>query len=899
MHVSHRRITSLQKRSRRRSIVRFLFFALCITQFAEANALDTVRVLETDDSLQVSNDRVQFLVEKDEAGLNVVFQARDGQGHWRNVASQFRPDFQATPDGNAFFNTSVTSRRYAVATLFSTWAVRKQSDDMAVIELSGRAEDSSAITQTITLHDGSDHLHIEVSATLAEPKLDYLLSSLVFNAPAPPDFVHSPTAKRDDPRSGSGRDQVIGDHAFHAPAIILQQDALFVALVPDLDLINRRAVISPDARRTANIPFNKFSTPIEDDKMTMPTALDLNVVSGLTGKPVLSYGMMDFVIGHHVRYQRVNDPSMIRTLSTQDIAFGFDLFLGADTPRGQGYQKVVRHQWKRYGHPLFQQRGHLAMPFEEYVGTVYGIVSKPMDPKIQAPIPGLPDHGVFAKFNIGEAPVGGMVSPLGVLGFGDALWNFEFWNNARDAAGMNYWGRQLDIPFLTDMARRTVNLTLQSPQNRDGFFCLVYRVGERRWVRSSLGPDTAIRTIFAKTDTVYNIPAMSKTAAHLLEYYRQCEQNTAIIAFLSRYADGIIRHVSPQGELPSYYTEDMQPLEDLRLSAQPAATMWFLAELYDIKREPRYLAAAQRIAAYLERDILPQQRWIDLEAYYSCGQNPVGYLADKQQNLPIRGNLSAYWATRGFAALHRVTGKEAHLLAGERAIDYVSFTQACWEPHYVYTAFPFGGFTVDNIDTATWLDARQCEMVAPYIYFGVALGRQDLLERAVAAARSSTVLINLPRHRENNIYRHPNIYGFGLGPENINHEGHNQSAMRTHPGWGECSGIFTGLSDAHRQLGGAYVHLEKQIGVGVDGLRYEGITRDGNQVRVRLADKLTALQKPWDQSRRTMLILDGNSDAEPLFVAINDGEPVKLEGGVRRELPLTIDRRGRISPTVH
>ena len=117
-------------------------------------------------------------------------------------------------------------------------------------------------------------------------------------------------------------------------------------------------------------------------------------------------------------------------------------------------------------------------------------------------------------------PVGGMVSPLGVLGFGDALWNTEFWNNVRDASGMYHWGRKLDMPELVDRAERTINLALQSPQNDAGFFCLVYKAEEKQWLRSSLGPGApgAQYTIFSKQDQFYNVPAMSKTAAHMLEF---------------------------------------------------------------------------------------------------------------------------------------------------------------------------------------------------------------------------------------------------------------------------------------------------------------------------------------------------------------------------------------------
>jgi hypothetical protein len=78
---------------------------------------------------------------------------------------------------------------------------------------------------------------------------------------------------------------------------------------------------------------------------------------------------------------------------------------------------------------------------------------------------------IWLPFERNGQSLGGMVSPLGVLGFGDAVWNFEFWNNVRDASGMYYWGRKSGLPDLVDRARRIINLALLAPRNDAGFFC--------------------------------------------------------------------------------------------------------------------------------------------------------------------------------------------------------------------------------------------------------------------------------------------------------------------------------------------------------------------------------------------------------------------------------------------
>jgi len=839
-----------------------LLLATMLLLMAPASAEWTI--IENPGELRVSNAKIGVvLTQEADQPAGITLTAVDKDGKWQPVCRTLRPDFKKAPAANRLFDTSVTPHRYQASEILTEFSIASRSDKQVKIRMSGQLKDRIVAEQILTLDHEGTSLHVDVSSSLHEPLLDYFLSTWEFLPAGAPDFVHSPTAKKDDPRAGPAVDQVIGDHTFHSPAIVLQKGGLYACMVPDLAMINAHALQSPDARRTQAVARNQFSVPIIDEFYTMPTALDLNAASGLRGQPVFSYGIMDFVVAHHMRYQRVNDASMVRHLAKPEIRYGYDLLVGADMPEGAAFQVAARHIWQRFGQPQFRDEAHLAMPFAEYVRTIYDVVSKPMPPAIQAPVPGFEDHGVFIDFEMNGKPVGGMVSPLGGMGMGDALWNFEFWNNIRDANGMVYWGEKLAMPQLKERGQRIVNLALEAPQNEAGFFPLVYHAASKQWALSSLGPSPSPRSIFDRSAPVYNVPAMSKSAAHLLEFYRRCGKDPRIITYLRPFADSLLARIDERGAIPSYYTPDMKPIADLHYSAQPAATMWFLAEMAGVTGEARYRAGAERIAGYLKKEIIPQQRWIDLEVYYSCGRNPLGYEVDKLQGLPIRGNLSTMWAAKGFKALYQVTRDRMHLEAGAKCADYMSFSQASWDPHYIYTANPFGGCTADNADTATWMDARQCDLVEPFIWYGLALGRQDLVERGIAAARASTVLINHPRHIENGIYPHVNLYGIGLGPENINHEGHNQSAMRTHPSWGECSGIFTGLADAARFTGGGIIDLDHGFAVGTDGVHLS-LEQRGEAVHVTLESRLAMLKQPWDMPYEIELMVRGKS--RPIYL---------------------------------
>ena len=871
-----------------------LLMSLAAAQAAPQHAPE-VTVVQDGPAIQMENGLSRIRIEVDSAGVRQSVYARE-RNSWKLVAESFQAERPFPPAGNRLFDSTVTEYRYLVNEILESAEVESANGQQVRVKLTG-VNDRLSVVQHITLKRGQPDIHFDVAATLkkAPTQLDYLLSCFTFARAGIPSFVHTPSLKYDDSRAGPGRDQVVGDRSFHAPAIILQEAGLFCALVPDLDAINRYRVTSPDARRVMNVKRNKFSVPEERDKYTMPTALDLNVASGLTARPVLSFGLIDSVVSHHIRYQRVNDESMIRRLDASEVRYEFDLFAGAETPANRGYQQISHYHWQKYGRQVFAQQSHQAMPFESYVRLLQDVTLRPLE--VHPAVPGYRDTGSFLFFELDGQQVGGYrnAAPFMV----DNLSNSEFWNNVRDAVGMYYWGKKYRDNRLIDMARRTINLALLAPQNEAGMFPLNYRAAEKKWVRNmfsaSANQHSHLFTHIDKEGDTYNLVAMSKTAAHLLEYYRQCEQDDHILDFVLSYAEGLLQRVDADGSMPSYVSpETGESYPPLTGSAQSASTMWFLAELYGVKQDPRFLAAAERIGDHLIEHVLPRQLWTDLEQYYSCGNKPFDFRGDSEQGQPARGNLSQFWACEGFASLYRATQEDKYLEAGEQCLDYCAFFQCCWDPHFIYTAFPFGGFAVDNADSATMLDARQAEMVEPFAWYGRTLGRQDLLERAVAAARSSVVLINHPRHKENNLYRHTNIYPFGLGPENIDHEGHPQSAMRTSPSWGEGSGVFTGLAEADRELGGAFVDLANNTSVGVDGLRVDHFELDGATLRLQLVNVLAELSTPWDQPYETELRVLGVDKFEKLTVVINGGEPFDATPQALARFPVSVLPNGAV-----
>ena len=875
----------------------FLLGSLTILLWSCKQQESIHEITQDNNRVKIKNSKVKAVFKKENGHVSQIFYAKKND-QWQEVVAAFVPPAKFPSEAVKLFDQDLVAHRYLSNSILSDFSLEVNEKQKTVVTFTG-SKGNVPIKQSITLLGEDDYFHFDVSLTLSDslPKLDYFLSTFTFNLDHAPYFVHTPGLKFDNEDSKQnrfkllpGKDHIIGDRSFHAPAVILQEEGLFAALVPDLNAINENKITSPDARKTIDIGRNKFSVPFEDDKYTMPTGLDLNVMTGLTKRPVITYGYMDNIIAHHIHYQRVNDSSMVRSLNSNEVKYEFDLFVGADIADNRGFQKVTRHQWKKFGKPVFDNRPHLAMPFDEYFRIIDSITFHPMtSPDIDMPLKGYKNTGSWLEWEKDGQKIGGYRSAINW--WNDVMHNSAFWNNARDAQGFWYWGDKLNRPDLIEKGRSIINWCLSAPRNEQGLFALLYTANDKKWGLSFTDPVNKKYQFFLKESDSYDVSTMSKTGAHLLDYYLRIEKDQRIVDYLTPYGNWLLTVIDESGALPSYVNQkDMIASDVLYFSAHPASSMWFLAELYNSTQEKKYLEGAKKISDYLEKEILPEQKWVDMEQFFSCGKKPFEFTRDRWQNQIARGNLALFWAIEGYAALYRATADKNILALGEQCIDYVTFTQACWEPHFIYTAFPFGGFAVDNSDNATNLDARQAEMVRSYIWYGKTLGRQDLLERGVAAARSSVVLINHPRHKANNIYRHTNIYPFGLGPENIDHEAHPQSAMRTHPSWGEGSGVFTGLAEAGRALGGVYIDFEKEMFIGVDGIRVDKAVLQDNEVHLKVTNMLADLTLSWEKSYTTKLHVKGIAPGNYKLI-INGNKPQQVFNKLDLNLTIIINKQ--------
>ena len=862
-------------------------------------ATGQVTVVETDAGLEIANGYAKVILEPGPGGISQTFlAAREGQ--WVPVASAFRPPSpRPTNTTELYLDRSnehgralrvAEPYRIIVPEVLSEMEVTMRGADEARVVLSGETE-IARVTQTIVLRSGESSVHMDVQGELRQdpPRLEYLLSPFEFAAPGTPDFSHAPAYKRSP-------GDVIGDRVFFSPASLVQKDSVFAALVPDLDQINDHVVYAQDARPQKHRWI--FGVPIDSSRISLPAVLDLELSSGMTSAPLLAYGMMDVIAEQHVYWRHENaGGTLVRTLSGNLVRYGMDLLIGADAVPARGYQQTAAFLWQRYGREYVQQPRPQAMPFADYARILYPASFEYKGYTVEHPA-GLPEmvqrdpDGPAAWDSWQQWEAEGV--PMGALRLTAPQWfhlayNTAWWNNVADVTGLYFWGEQLDDPSLVDKAKRIVNLTLSAPQT-GGLFPSLYDLQEHQWKRSMWrfpGPEydpDETRNYWNWQDGDYQTAAASVTAGYLMQVYRTFDPDPRIVAYVRRYGEFLIERMAADGSVPAWFDEDLETRPSMLWNADGGAHAWVLSELFRATGEDRYRQAAERAAQFLVDEVLPTHRWVDFEALYSCAVKAESF-HDTRTGQPPRNAMSMSWALQGFVSLFETTGERRYLDAAEEVADYASLLQTVWAPHFIITAYPFGGFT-SQIGDAEWLDQRDHRFAGILVTLGLLTGRQDLVERGVAAARASFALVTHPRHVENGIYNAP-TFPLGLGPENIDHEGFPQTPLRSGPSWAEVGGLVA-AADVLRQLGGIHVDVERDLAVGVDGLAVREYALEGRTLRIELSRLLSALPVPHGVPYDVVLQVDGLPDEGSYNLVIGNEAPVALTRAQLAAYPITV-----------
>ena len=148
-------------------------------------------------------------------------------------------------------------------------------------------------------------------------------------------------------------------------------------------------------------------------------------------------------------------------------------------------------------------------------------------------------------------------------------------------------------------------------------------------------------------DTGFTIVSVDSTEISMCEDCRRelvgKISNSIDCKIVRRYGGFLLAHMQDNGCVPGWFSADLTPLPSLLWNADGGAHIWVLNELYFATKDEKYLTAAEKMARFLEREVMPRQRWADFEAFYSCSVKPETYFDSRTGQWPCN-TMSMSWA---------------------------------------------------------------------------------------------------------------------------------------------------------------------------------------------------------------------------------------------------------------
>jgi len=671
---------------------------------------------------------------------------RDAKGVYRTIlVSPTHPDLKTStkaPRANllrvsdpGLFDSPPSFRFSSAAVDGLTLTLSATIDDWKVTKAIRLPEHGNTIDETLTATTNGKY-----------PQIRYLLNSYAF-APGKPDETWAPALR-------PGAENVIGDHFFRSPAAVIRRGSLGATMMPDLDTLR--------------------------DNRPIPTVLDLDVASGASSVPLLSYGFCDHRLSAHVRYS--HDASMVRAVPHELIS-KCEIRLDADAKPDSQLRAAADYMWARYGHGFFDKILPQTMPFEKYAELCYPAA---FNEKMT---------GGWFERSIDGKDCGGVPAGWGL----DQGWvSYQCWfNQLRSAWGVRWWGQRLNHADWVAKADKMLNLALAAPSDH-GACPTTYMSKTNEWKGSLITPTA---------DCYYDVPSIAWKGIWYLRWlkFTDCPRRAEV----ERQAEsifGLMKRVqNSDGSFPSWLTKDLKVVPMLDRSAQSGLPAWFVGEYGQWHRDS--LSVAQRdelqgmltrCNSFLTQQVLPERLYYDFETFFSCspkvclqkdGAVDNKEMWDMRTMQAPQNTLSMQWCAEAIRHGHPFTDSGSaspEMEAAMPALDTMMMYQNVWPISYRPVAYTYGGFGVQNSD-GEYNDARQAQFGATLCDFGAKLGRQDLFERGVAAVRASLTLVNIPNDPYH-VYPNPN-YPPGLEPENCGHGGSNEQDGRTGFDWGEGSGL--------------------------------------------------------------------------------------------------------------
>jgi hypothetical protein len=597
-------------------------------------------------------------------------------------------------------------------------------------------------------------------------------------------------------------DNVIGDHSFRSPAILLADDRRVLALIPDLNDVR-------DVQQSGGRIALDYDHPNHT----------ILVASG-------AYQVGPF----HVAYQ----PTQLN-YTGQHIRIRLHILVSDRAEDIQNpYALVTRWLWQRWGHAGYTAGGSQRAPFSKYANYVVNWAF--------APEPQGWGDTVWQQFQVNGKECGAPAFIVDVAQHPSipldqrrwreqrSVWNQAWFSTQRCANGLLRYARHIGSSELEQRAHLMTQVALAAPQT-DGLFPAVYTAGgggyqlykdtpgweQGRWTNSDRRPHGV-------SPDAYHILDAAFTARLLLEWHDLNPSETEALAYVQRFADRLCRLQLPNGAFPGWLEPNGEVFPVLAEGPESAMGAALLLELVQhFPEQTAYREAAEKALAYLENGPVKESRWEDFETYFSCSrwsEEQIGKVIAR--NGVYKSNtFSPFWCAEAFLAAYRTLRQPRYLALGQRCLDELSLYQQVWEPPTI-PAPTHGGFGVMNAD-GEWNDSRQSLFVPLYLEYYRETGQEEYFERGVSALRASFAMMYCPEndqvktaYEQQHPFFGPESYGFMM--ENIAHAGPGHDAIGpfTIFTWGNGAALEA-AAKIQDEYGDVYLDKSRKQAFGLDG----------------------------------------------------------------------------------
>ncbi len=691
---------------------------------------------------------------------------------------------------------------------------------------------------------------------------------------------------------------VIPDHVFRSPAIIYSKGKNAFALIPDLEILKN------------NRPFQTF--------------MDLNLKPGkYNGIPQLSYGFGNYMSTSHILFEH-NPKKKMKIDAGTKLSFGYYIKVYNNKPISFILEDINTFLWEQYGKKLlYENFNPQILPYDKNVEEGFKVI--------------LERHKCWGNFKINDVDCGGFwrntwmgeekkpfkfvteknlekhrklnltespgsdsefsktmmkasSNPKWIKRFDEltrhkpiAVRNAEVWNNAwflniRSCYAFRYFGELWNDANLIDKGKRSLNTILNLPRIR----------GVHPSVVLPAGPETdEILTIngmraFIFTDN-FDMVDTSLAMFWALKYYQDfCDEKEEIEKKAEELLNLFKEIQLENGAIPVYInfkSDKNTPIiyDDLINSASSGAPLMFLTEYYKVSKDRKIIPIAEKIAKYIQVEIIPQDKWWDFEAFYSCSHLPLDFYDDYTKS-HVMNTLCMYWCADGLKELYKITNNKEYLKLGERVMSILSLFQQIWNmPYLSYNTF--GGFGVQNAD-AELSDARQGLFVRTYMEYYLTTGKKEYMERGIATIRACWAMQLLKEYEEQcpgNLEGIETVDGIDKGAV-VENYGHSGWDLRV-PGyimfdWGVGSSA-TATAYAKKHFGDLFVDFKEKIVWGIDGVLVKSFVFQNGKVEIKI-DVIQGKQNMLIKGRETPekgceIILNGKSLGKNGMEELNEG----------------------------